>query len=253
MATAAGHAVEPPHAVLVVLLARADWVPAELRGDSESGREDYCVCLFESPEGDGSTFPGGRVHSMDHALASGSFGAEGSTEDPLSLALRVAAAREVFTEAGIVLAAPAPPPVLREATRQILQREGPRVFLDCLIAWDGGNPNPVLTLCPLEELSVSGMPLEGASSPAPHVFITEVPDAEELNWAKTSTGAGGKIQWLKPSEILRGGRIQLPPLEHLIIFRLCERLSRLVDLPMLIADWQDTGGELSSKAMSSRL
>merc|ERR1712187_343516 len=125
------------------------------------GVEDYCVCLLERQTAGYSIFPGGQVHSIDYAIADGQ--AVDKTNSA-SLALRVAAMREVFAETGVVLADPAPPYFLREATREVLLRDGPRTLLDCMIAWDGGNPFPRFTLCPLET----------------HFLLSEIPDAQEL-------------------------------------------------------------------------
>lgn len=235
-------------AAFVVMLARSTWVSSELRVDAEGGREDYCVCLLERQPGvpfspDWLGLPGGPMHSMDHAIATGQLGSAAS-QDPLPLGLRVAGVREVFSETGVLLASPAPPPVLREATREILRRDGPRVFLDCMIMWDDGNPFPHLTLCPLEELTVLLMPnkhAEGGTLLETHFFIAEVPDADELSWAKSVTGSGSRAIWMKPSELLylhRSGKMKLAPPEHLIIVALSEHLVRLADLPTLLSDMQ---------------
>merc|ERR1711990_786480 len=111
------------------------------------GAMDYCMCLVQKEEEPSSSrtyrFLGGVLDSMDHAIAAGhSLTTETET---FELAVRVAALRIVFSETGALLAAPAPPNALREPTRQVLLRDGPGAFLNCMIIWDGDNPNPRMT------------------------------------------------------------------------------------------------------------
>eukprot|EP00441_Pelagodinium_beii_P040246 CAMPEP_0197632704 /NCGR_PEP_ID=MMETSP1338-20131121/9324_1 /TAXON_ID=43686 ORGANISM="Pelagodinium beii, Strain RCC1491" /NCGR_SAMPLE_ID=MMETSP1338 /ASSEMBLY_ACC=CAM_ASM_000754 /LENGTH=251 /DNA_ID=CAMNT_0043204271 /DNA_START=9 /DNA_END=764 /DNA_ORIENTATION=+ len=228
-------------AAFVVLLAPSSWVPHELRETERAAEEDYCVCVLEK-EAESSTslprmiLPGGQLHSMDRAIADGQFG---GAKDSTGLALRVAAMREVFSETGAVLAEPAPPRVLRTATREILRRDGPRTLLDCMIVWDNGNPFPRLTLSPLEELAVMRSSKECFPGELQmHFFVSEVPDAEELTWMEAA-GQDTRLAWMAPSEIIRlhkSGKIHLEAADHLVLDALQQRLSRLDDLPRLFLD-----------------
>mmetsp|Transcript_95015 Transcript_95015/g.188227 ORF Transcript_95015/g.188227 Transcript_95015/m.188227 type:complete len:250 (+) Transcript_95015:46-795(+) len=216
----------------VALLARAAWIQHEPAQAKRSQDEDYCVCLLERPDGR-CVFPGGQVHSMDCAIADGQFEGVGR---PADLALRVAAMRSVFAETGVVLAEPAPPGALREATREILRRDGPRSLLDCMIVWDGGNPYPRLTLCPFDEMSVPHARVDERAVGQMNFFITEVPDAAELTWAACAE-ENGRLRWMKPSEAMRShrcGEINLPEPEYCVIDFLSRHLSRLAALPVLV-------------------
>lgn len=228
-------------AAFVVLLAPAAWVLQESSTARESIREeDYCICMqarqATSTSQGSYFFLGGEVSSMDHAIARGQARESNNNRDLLPTVLRIAALREVFTQSGALLATPPPPAILREPTRAILQRDGPRTFLDCMIAWDGGNPSPVLTLCPLETLGVMhtsddrvlGRRMDFISQ----FFIAEVPDANELTCIRATT-SNMALWWMKPSEIwdlFCNDRIALPIPERSIIESLLRRLPRLHDL-----------------------
>lgn len=231
----------------VALLARTEWIPEDLMLGSQ-GVEDYCVCLLTRKEDTAnlpgfSHFPGDAVSSMDIAIASDM---DLDESDIAPTALRVAAMRSVFTETGAVLAEPPPPTYLREPTRDILRRDGPLAFLSSLIAWDGGNPRPHLTLCPFEDFLITPSSDDRvanvAESPS-HFFVAEMPDAEELSWMRVS-GSEYKdagLSWMKPSHILQlvqEGRIKLPRPEHALIATLQRHLSRIDDLDSLLAEWK---------------
>jgi len=224
----------------VALLARAAWIEHKSVQAKRNQEEDYCVCLLERPVGaqvlpGRCVFPGDQVHSMDCAIAGGQFQ---GVRRPSDLAIRIAAMRSVFADTGVVLAEPAPPGALREATREILKRDGPRTFLDCMIVWDGGNPYPRLTLCPLEEMSIPEIPGDERAVGRISFFITEVPDAAELTWAACAE-ENGQLRWMKPSEAMRShhsGEISLPEPEYRVIDFLTRHLPRLAALPALVDD-----------------
>merc|ERR1712046_324220 len=222
-------------------------VPLEWRRKVVSSyAEDYCVILLKRRKtathlADFSMFPGDMVHSMDYAIAK----TQAEDEDEVSsTALRIAALRTVFAETGAFLAEPPPPNVLRDATRDILRRDGPRTFLDCMVAWDGGNPNPSFTLCPFEELAVLETVDERVPSVAKlatHFFVTEVPEAAELGWMRVSRGDknNSKLLCLKPSEIIQqcqAGTIQLAHAEHAMITMLRDKLPMLDGLASFLSD-----------------
>jgi len=213
---------------VVILLSPAHWVPSELRFHDDIAKpapEDYCVCILHG-QSLPSAFPCGQVDSVDFAIAEGHAGAE-MREKRMESAVRVAAVRQTFSDCGILLSSPTPPSVLRDATRDILCRDGPRAFLDCLIAWDGGNPNPNITLCPLEEISVVANP---AGSGGTRYFMVEVPDSEELSWASPAKGHGTTMLWAKPSEALsmvQEGRLDTSVADVQILQELRDHLPKL--------------------------
>lgn len=203
----------------VVIVCRSSWLPER----DEAAREDYQVCLT-STAGDASTlrFPTGSVHSSDIGLASDS--------DPRGSAFRIAAARIVFEELGVSLLTPTPPASIRAASRDVLRRDGPLVFLDCLIAWAGGDPNPKLTLCPLTELHLADD--HGAKDAAPvAVFFAELPDGEELAWAAAVPSS--TLVWAEPSLAL--DVFELGAFEQGVLQRLCSAAGTFEALSCLMS------------------
>eukprot|EP00929_Paragymnodinium_shiwhaense_P061858 TRINITY_DN30901_c0_g1_i1.p1 TRINITY_DN30901_c0_g1~~TRINITY_DN30901_c0_g1_i1.p1 ORF type:complete len:282 (-),score=47.22 TRINITY_DN30901_c0_g1_i1:294-1139(-) len=210
-----------------IIVVPSKWLPAELKADVVEDDGDYHVCLVTRASDKGylpgcTTFPGGPLHSMDTALANDQW--ELQTQlDYENLALRMAAIRETFRQTGIVLLRPEPNQVLRDATRPILDREGPRAFLDCMIAWHRGNPNPELSFGAMDELArfaVHASTQEDGQPLRMHYFMTKIPTAEEVKMSSPLFQDAAEIIWAKPSEALswhEHGELQLAPFERDIL------------------------------------
>lgn len=230
----------PPWAAMVLLCPNA-WLPTEWRTFSEEDaddrfEEDYSVCLLRAAEGRGTVnFPGGELSPVDRGLAAANR-VEGDTDD-VFLALRLAAIRRTFESAGLMVAANPPPGFARHELQKILLREGPLAFHAFLDDWGIRlRPDDLVELAWLYMPNFWGA---GASPQEEHMFLAQVPSAEELLFARAEpTEDFSGFCWVTPSQALRlhaQGELHTTLTQWYVLHELARCLPRLHLLPDLVA------------------
>lgn len=178
-------------------------------------------------------FPGGQVEAADVQIS-----AQNTTDG----ALRCAAIRETFEEAGLLFASASPADAVRDAARKQLlqQKSSSGAFKAYLEEWQAKPSTAALffmTCFITPDFEASRMPKGGFEA---HFFIAQVSDASE---ATRATGDGAEVEskvlWASPSEALRRAEndsISLAPPQWYILRELQERMPRLAGLKDFLAD-----------------
>jgi len=200
---AAEHALKWRLSASVVALCRKSWLPPKWLNDAITGDEDYAVCLVKrsaksSFMPSSAVFPGGQLDPSDKDYAKRS-----GNSDPETMALRVAAAREAFEEAGLLFGSPAPTVAARLAARKQLSN-GKGNFSESLAAW-GIEESSLLTLARVGSFTTPDF--EAARHKkggfVAHFFVAEVPSAEEAALAAADGSEVTQLLWATPSAALR--------------------------------------------------
>ncbi|CAJ1437260.1 unnamed protein product [Effrenium voratum] len=206
----------PPWAALAMLCPK-DWLP---EGFDRAGKEDYCVCFLQHSRR--GAFPGGPLTLADRALARSD-----DREGEVFLGLRICALRRGFEATGMMLAANAPPSFARRELQKILLREGPLAFHAFLDDWG-------IRLRPFELLELSWLLSSASPLGEEHIFLAQVPDAEEAAWA--AGGENVRLRWATPSRLLQmhsRQEVELTLAQWYVLHELASCLPRLVGLPEL--------------------
>eukprot|EP00439_Symbiodinium_sp_Y106_P075066 s1439_g14.t1 len=189
---------EPPWAGLAVLCPRP-WLPKDQQVFDTCGKEDYCICFLRSRVDEHrkrATLPGGSLSSADRYLAKNNL-VDASKSDEVFLGLRLAAIRRTFEAAGIMVAANPPPSFARQELQKILG------------SWPHG-----------EE----------------HIFLVQIPDADEACWANNAGSEAWDLAWATPSDFLemhRQQELELTLAQWYVIHELASSLPRFCALPDL--------------------
>merc|ERR1712007_33187 len=162
---------------------------------------------------------------------------------------------------GMMMAANPPPRFARQELQKILLREGPLAFHAFLDDWG-------IKLRPddLTELAWFLMPgLQGSptASREEHVFLVQVPDAEEATWATVGGTGFDTLFWATPSRALHmygRGELHLTLMQWYVLHELVRSLPKLHALPARLAAppskdaplWHPAALELCVGAATSR-
>jgi len=220
---------EPPWAGLAVLCPRP-WLPKDQQVFDTCGTEDYCICFLRSRVDEHrkrATFPGGSLSSADRYLAKNNL-VDASKSDEVFLGLRLAAIRRTFEAAGIMVAANPPPSFARQELQKILLREGPMAFHAFLDDWG-------IRLRPEDLFELSWFLMPGPHGEE-HIFLVQIPDADEACWANNAGSEAWDLAWATPSDFLemhRQQELELTLAQWYVIHELASSLPRFCALPDL--------------------
>ncbi|CAE7667383.1 unnamed protein product, partial [Symbiodinium pilosum] len=177
-------------------------------------KEDYCVCFLRSRTGNPrrATFPGGSLSPADRYLAKNNL-VNASDSEEVFLGLRLAAIRRTFEAAGIMAAANPPPSFARQELQKILLREGPMAFHAFLDDWG-------IRLRPEDLFELSWFLMPGPQGEE-HIFLVQIPDADEACWANNAGSDECDIVWATPSDLLEMHRPSPKPLSVVLRYYYC--------------------------------
>lgn len=238
MAVDGTHALKWRQSASVVALCRTSWLPPKWMNDAAVGDEDYAVCLVKrsaksSFMPSNAVFPGGQLDPSDKEFAKRS-----SDPDSEMMALRVAAAREAFEEAGLLFGSPAPSAVARAAAREQLN-DGKGSFSASVASW--GIEASLLALTRVGSFTTPDF--EAARHKkggfVAHFFIAEVPSPEEALLAAADGSEVTQLFWATPSAALRmveKDELAMAPPQWYILNALRERLPKLECLGTFLTD-----------------
>eukprot|EP00747_Dinoflagellata_sp_TGD_P169360 gnl/TRDRNA2_/TRDRNA2_198171_c0_seq1.p1 gnl/TRDRNA2_/TRDRNA2_198171_c0~~gnl/TRDRNA2_/TRDRNA2_198171_c0_seq1.p1 ORF type:complete len:323 (+),score=62.23 gnl/TRDRNA2_/TRDRNA2_198171_c0_seq1:79-1047(+) len=216
-------------ASLVMLCPKA-WLPAGAKNVRADGPEDYCVCLVKrSARGSFASavvFPGGQLDAADITLAN----RLAAAEDVQPLALRAAALRESFEEAGLLLAEPELDGTGRSAARKRLQDGNAEAF-GSFLAESSAKPatQALQKFCCFITPDFEHKRMKKGGFEA-HFFLAKVPSAQEAARAVADGTEVTNLLWASPSSGLRlaeHGDISLAPPQWYILTQLSLRLPNL--------------------------